>query len=75
MDDKILFVTQAARILGCSVDSVRRYAEAGKLAFTRSDGGTRIFRESDVRALAAEMRRAPAKTAKGSHIQKTRIAS
>lgn len=43
-------IGQAAELLGVSVDTVRRWADAGRLATRRSPGGHRVV---DGRALAA----------------------
>lgn len=42
---------EAARILGVNPDTLRIWANAGKIAFTR-DGHRRTYREADVYALA-----------------------
>jgi molybdopterin-binding protein len=43
---------QAARLLGVSVDTVRRLADAGKLATTRTPGGQRLVDGGALAALA-----------------------
>jgi molybdopterin-binding protein len=43
---------QAARLLGVSVDTVRRLADAGKLATTRTPGGQRLVDGAALAALA-----------------------
>ena len=43
---------QAARVLGVSVDTVRRYAEGGKLKTTRSRGGQRLVDGAALATLA-----------------------
>jgi molybdopterin-binding protein len=43
---------QAARLLGVSVDTVRRYADAGELACTRTAGGHRMVDGADLARLA-----------------------
>jgi excisionase family DNA binding protein len=47
-------VSEAARILECCVDTVRRLAETGILPVARTPAGVRIFDERQVRKLAAE---------------------
>jgi molybdopterin-binding protein len=47
----------AAEILGVSADTVRRWADDGRLAAVRSSGGQRLVRRSDVARLVAERRR------------------
>lgn len=51
-------VGQAAELLGVSVDTVRRWAEAGKLGTARSEGGQRLVELADVVRLLDERRRA-----------------
>jgi molybdopterin-binding protein len=44
----------AADVLGVSVDTVRRWADAGRLTSTRTDGGQREVDDADVARLVAE---------------------
>ena len=44
----------AADVLGVSVDTVRRWADAGRLTSTRTDGGQREVDDADVAKLVAE---------------------
>ena len=44
----------AADVLGVSVDTVRRWADAGRLGSTRTDGGQREVDDADVARLVAE---------------------
>jgi len=46
-------VGQAAELLGVSVDTVRRWADSGKLAFTRTNGGRRVIDGVALAAFAA----------------------
>lgn len=46
-------IGEAARILGVSIDTVRRWESDGKLASTRTPGGQRRFRLVDVERLRA----------------------
>jgi molybdopterin-binding protein len=46
----------AAEMLGVSVDTVRRWADAGRIAVTRSSTGERLLDRRDVQRLAAERR-------------------
>lgn len=46
-------VSEAAQMLGFSVDTVRRAADAGKIPHTRTPGGQRRFNRADIEALAA----------------------
>jgi molybdopterin-binding protein len=59
-------VGRAAEMLGVSVDTVRRWIDAGRLSSSRSGSGQRSVPMSDVTRLAAERRRAgTAKTSTG----------
>jgi molybdopterin-binding protein len=49
---------EAAEILGVSPDTVRRWAESGRLPVERTAGGQRTVTRADVARLAAERRRA-----------------
>jgi molybdopterin-binding protein len=55
-------IGQAAELLGVSTDTVRRWADAGKLRTVRTDGGHRLVDGGQLAALAAAMavRRQPA---------------
>lgn len=57
MDDTLLMTSQAARILDRSAASVREYERKGLLHAMKTADGRRIFREDDVRKLAAELSR------------------
>ena len=46
-----LTVSEAARISGMSADTIRRYANSGRLKSFRTPSGHRRFRASDVDAL------------------------
>ncbi|QTV79445.1 helix-turn-helix domain-containing protein [Microbacterium sp. NIBRBAC000506063] len=50
--DRRIGVTEAARISGFSIDTIRRAADSGKLNHTRTPGGQRRFLVDDVLALA-----------------------
>ena len=45
---------EAADVLGVSVDTVRRWADAGRLTSTRTEGGQREVDAADVARLVAE---------------------
>ena len=51
-------VGRAAEMLGVSVDTVRRWIDAGRLGSSRSDAGQRSVSMADVTRLAAERRKA-----------------
>jgi molybdopterin-binding protein len=54
----LLRLGEAAEILGVSPDTVRRWADRGRLPAERSAGGQRLVRRGDVARLLAERRRA-----------------
>jgi molybdopterin-binding protein len=56
--DATVRVGRAAGMLGVSVDTVRRWIDAGRLASTRSPTGQRSVAMADVTRLAAERRKA-----------------
>ena len=47
-EDDLVPIGKAARLLGVSVDTLRRWAEAGHIASTRTVGGQRRFALSEV---------------------------
>ena len=49
--DELLSPTDAAAVLGVSTDSVRKWADEGKLPCQKTLGGRRVFRRSDVELL------------------------
>lgn len=61
--DATVRVGRAAAILGVSVDTVRRWIDAGRIASTRSGNGQRSVAMADVTRLAAERRAAGEATA------------
>ena len=48
-------IKEAASLLGVSTDTVRRWADTGKLPTVRSDGGQRLVSGEPLAALAAEL--------------------
>ncbi|MGH2787718.1 MAG: TOBE domain-containing protein [Actinomycetota bacterium] len=46
---------EAARILGVSVDTLRRWADAGRLPTRRTEGGHRIVHGTDLARIAAAL--------------------
>jgi excisionase family DNA binding protein len=54
MEQKFLTVTEAARVLDLSSDSVRRLEGEGKLAAIRVGKGQRLFSRSEVERLRDE---------------------
>lgn len=56
MDEKLLTISQAAEILGVSIDTLRRWDENGKLIAIRKKGGThRYYREKDLEIFASDL--------------------
>lgn len=51
--DDLLSISQAAAVSGYAVDTLRRYANEGRLPSLRTEGGHRRFHRSDVEALLA----------------------
>ncbi|HMF83253.1 MAG TPA: helix-turn-helix transcriptional regulator [Acidimicrobiia bacterium] len=54
-----LRIGQAADLLGVSTDTVRRWADEGRLATTRTGGGQRLVDGAALAAFAAEQEAAP----------------
>lgn len=54
MPDPLLTSTQVAKTFGVSAETVRNWAEAGKLPHLRTPGGQYRFRRADVEAFMAE---------------------
>lgn len=52
--DDLMMAADAGRILRISVDMVRLLARDGRLPFTSTVGGVRLFRRADVDRLAVE---------------------
>jgi len=59
-----LRVNDAARLLGVSLNTLRRWSDTGKLATYRSPGGHRRFRREDLQALLAAQQQSPTATAR-----------
>lgn len=51
--DDLLAPAQAAALIGVTAETIRRYAEAGRLPHLVTPGGHRRYRRSDVLALVA----------------------
>jgi molybdopterin-binding protein len=56
-DGTQLRIGEAAKQLGVSPDTLRRWAEAGRIEVTLTPGGQRTVSQTDVSGLAAERRR------------------
>jgi molybdopterin-binding protein len=50
----VLRIADAARLLGVSDDSVRRWVDAGRLASTADEGGRRVIEGAELARFAAE---------------------
>ena len=56
MEEKLLTITQAAEILGVSLDTLRRWDKSGKLVAIKKDGGThRYYREKDLEIFSSDL--------------------
>ena len=56
MEEELLTITQAAEILGVSLDTLRRWDKSGRLVAIRKDGGThRYYREKELEIFASEL--------------------
>lgn len=55
--DRTLRIGQAAELLGVGVDTLRRWAEDGRLRTERSSGGQRLVPIAEISRLMAERRR------------------
>lgn len=51
-----LLTSEAARLLGVAENTIRLWADSGRLPVRRTDGGVRLFRREDVAQLAASRR-------------------
>jgi excisionase family DNA binding protein len=52
-EDRLLPIGEAARQLGVSIDTIRRWEHDEKLHGTRTPGGQRRFRQSEIDRLLA----------------------
>jgi len=57
--EALMTPNQVARLLDVSADSVRAWADAGRLKCIRTVAGHRLFRREDVEQLAAQRRASP----------------
>src|SRR3989339_1927792 len=56
MEEKLLKISEAAEILGISIDTLRRWDESGKLTAIKKEGGThRYYREKDIEIFASDL--------------------
>ena len=59
-EDTNIRIGRAAEMLGVTVDTIRRWADSGRLRSVRSDGGQRLIPIDEVTRLIQERRRATA---------------
>ena len=56
MEEKLIKISEAAEILGISIDTLRRWDESGKLTAIKKEGGThRYYREKDIEIFASNL--------------------
>ncbi len=56
MEEKLLKISEAAEILGVSIDTLRRWDESGKLpAIRKEDSAHRYYREKDIEIFASDL--------------------
>lgn len=56
MDEKLLTIGEAAKVLGVSIDTLRRWDKSGKLVAIRKEGGIhRYYRESDLEVAMSDL--------------------
>ena len=48
MENRLLKITEAAKVMGVSVSSLRRWEKEGKISSVRTPGGHRRYRISDI---------------------------
>jgi excisionase family DNA binding protein len=66
---ELVSISKAARLLGVSIDTVRRWDKSGKLQSVRPDGKNRHFKISEIKAIKAkkETRTKPSSTHPAAH--------
>jgi DNA-binding transcriptional MerR regulator len=52
---KFLMVSDAARVINRSAETIRNYERTGKLAAIKTSNGSRLFREEDVQDFARKL--------------------
>ncbi len=55
MDDRLISITEAAEILGVSVNTLRRWDTSGKLKSTKSEGGHRLYDREVLQLMARDI--------------------
>jgi molybdopterin-binding protein len=58
VDDTSIRIGRAAEMVGVTVDTIRRWADEGKIQASRSDGGQRLIPIEEVTRVITERRRA-----------------
>lgn len=53
-EQDLLPIGRAARFVGVSIDTLRRYEAAGRISAKRTPGGQRRFKVADLRALLTD---------------------
>jgi len=56
MDDDLIFIGEAAELLGVSINTLRRWDESGRLSSVRNKpGGKRYYRKKDIEVFKSEL--------------------
>ena len=56
MEENLLKISEAAELLGVSIDTLRRWDESGKLVAIKKEGGThRFYREKDIEIFSSDL--------------------
>jgi molybdopterin-binding protein len=66
-------IGQAASLLGVSPDTVRRWADGGRLAVTRDEAGRRVVDGAELAAFASSLREVPGIPVGGGHSARNRL--
>lgn len=57
LDEKLLTPREVAAILRVRPDTIKRWADSGRISYARTPSGRNLYRESEVRALLTGARR------------------
>jgi len=68
-----LRISEAAELLGVSDDTLRRWAEQGRIALVRAGNGRSAVEGADLAALARELAEAPQRTGAGARSARNRL--
>lgn len=55
MSEELISIGNAARLLGVSIDTLRRWDEGGKLKAARTTGGHRVYRQHDIEIFLSDL--------------------